>query len=117
MKQEMNIYFTNQHLSTSNEKLIEMLYDGLIKFLSQAIISIKNNDIEQKCNKISKSIAILDELIKCLDFKYGNVAFYLNGLYNYQIKTLFNANIKNDINSIEETLNVIKTLREVWKEQ
>lgn len=117
MKNEMNIYFTNQHLSTSNEKLIEMLYDGLIKFLSQAIIAINNNNVELKCNSLSKSIAIFDELNRSLDLTQGDIAHYLNGLYNYHIKNLFNANLNNNIKFIQETLNVVKILRDVWKEQ
>lgn len=117
MKPELQAYFINQHTTTSKEKLIEMLYDGLIKFLSQSLIAIENHNIEKKCNLLSKSIAIIEELVRSLDMNGGQIAEYLNGLYSYHLNNLFLANLENNAARVQQTLNVAKVLRDVWKEQ
>ena len=42
-----NAYTQNQMGVESPQKLIEMLYEGLLKFCSRIKISIRNEDIEQ----------------------------------------------------------------------
>jgi flagellar secretion chaperone FliS len=100
----------------SPEKLIEMLYEGTLRFNMQAIRSIENNDIEKRTYWINRSMAIFIELIQTLDYNQGDVSHYLNGLYNYQLKLLMRANTENNIEVIEEVNNVIKGLLEAWRE-
>ena len=50
---------------------------------------MEEKNIESKFTYINKSIAIFDELRNVLDFDGGEVAYYLDGLYLYQIETLF----------------------------
>ncbi len=111
-----NTYAQNNIGIESPEKLIEMLYEGTLRFNMQAIRSINNNDIEKRTYWINRSMAIFIELIQTLDFSYGDISHYLNGLYNYQIKLLMEANIENDIEKIEEVNSVIKGLLEAWRE-
>lgn len=111
-----NTYAQNNIGIESPEKLIEMLYEGTLRFNMQAIRSINNNDIEKRTYWINRSMAIFIELIQTLDFSHGDISHYLNGLYNYQIKLLMEANIENEIEKIEEVNNVIKGLLEAWRE-
>ena len=111
-----NTYAQNNIGIESPEKLIEMLYEGTLRFNMQAIRSINNNDIEKRTYWINRSMAIFIELIQTLDFSHGDISHYLNGLYNYQIKLLMEANIENDIEKIEEVNSVIKGLLEAWRE-
>jgi flagellar protein FliS len=97
--------------------LILKLYEGLIKYLSFVKSAMEEGDIEAKFNYINKSIAIFDELRNILDFDGGDVAYYLDGLYLYQIETLFSAGIDDNINSIEQVIKVVKGLIEAWKEE
>jgi len=111
-----NTYAQNNIGIESPEKLIEMLYEGTLRFNMQAIRSINNSDIEKRTYWINRSMAIFIELVQTLDFSHGDISHYLNGLYNYQIKLLMEANIENDIEKIEEVNSVIKGLLEAWRE-
>ncbi len=111
-----NTYAQNNIGIESPEKLIEMLYEGTLRFNMQAIRSINNNDIEKRTYWINRSMAIFIELIQTLDFSHGDISHYLNGLYNYQIQLLMEANIENKIEKIEEVNSVIKGLLEAWRE-
>lgn len=111
-----NTYAQNNVGIESPEKLIEMLYEGTLRFNMQAIRSIENQDIEKRAYWINRSMAIFIELIQTLDYDHGDVSHYLNGLYNYQIKLLMKANLESDIEAIQEVNTVIKGLLEAWRE-
>ena len=92
-------------------------YEGIIKYLSFAKSAINNGDVENKFTYINKSIAIFDELRNVLDFDGGEVAYYLDGLYLYQIETLFSAGVDDNINSINQVIKVTQGLIDAWKEE
>ena len=99
------------------EKLILMLYEGALRFTNIAKKAILDGDIEKKVKYIVKVSNIFVELINCLDYSQGDVAHYLSGLYTQQLKNLANANAKNDVKYLDETINVLKELIEAWKEE
>ncbi|QOP44889.1 flagellar export chaperone FliS [Sulfurimonas paralvinellae] len=111
-----NAYTENYIGIESPYKLIEMLYEGVLRFNAQAKRAIKDNDIEKRVYWTNRSIAVLAELKGSLDFKQGNVAKYLDGLYDYQIKLLTEAGIENSLEKLEECTNVFKGLLEAWRE-
>jgi len=112
-----NTYANNNMLIQSPYKLVELLYEGVLKFNSQSVKAIKKGDIENKVYFVNRTIAIITELINMLDFKNGQVAYYLQGLYSYQITLLSEAVIKNDISKIEENTSVFKVLLSNWREE
>lgn len=97
--------------------LILKLYEGLLKYLSFVKNAMENGDVEQKFTYINKSIAIFDELRNVLDFDGGDVAYYLDGLYLYQIETLFSAGIDDNINAINQVMKVTQGLIDAWKDE
>lgn len=109
-------YSQNNVSIESPEKLISMLYEGILKFANQAKNAIEANDIEKRTYWINRTSAIFDELIGSLDFSAGDVSYYLNGLYAQELKLLAEANITNSTKPIEEVLHVTKELLEAWKE-
>lgn len=112
-----NIYAQNNVQVESQEKLIEMLYEGVLRFNAQAKKAILDEDIEKKTYWINRSIAIVTELVAILDVeKGGDIASYLSGLYDYQIKLLVNANIDDNPEKLDEVSNVFKSLLEAWRE-
>jgi flagellar protein FliS len=112
-----NTYIENNMGIESAEKLIEMLYEGVLRFNAQAKKAIKDNDIEKKIYWLNRSVAIVTELISILDIEQeGTVTKYLEGLYNYEIQLLMEASIDGDINKIDEVTNVFKGLLESWRE-
>jgi len=111
-----NIYVQNNLGVESPAKLVEMLYEGVLRFNAQAKKAIKDHDIEKRVYWLNRSTAIITELISNLDMKQGKVALYLEGLYNYQIQLLVEAGCSKNISKIDECSNVFKTLLEVWRE-
>ncbi len=111
--------YNQNYLSTqSPEKLIEMLYEGILKFSSLAKKAIEHEDLENKAKYINKTIDIFIELINDLDYeKGGDIAHYLSGLYTHQIKLLSLANLNNSTKEIDTVINVVKVLLETWREE
>jgi flagellar protein FliS len=111
-----NIYAQNNVGIESPAKLIEMLYEGILRFNAQAKKAIKDGDIEKRVYWINRSTAIITELISCLDMQQGEVSQYLDGLYNYEIQLLSEAGFEKNTDKIDECSNVFRTLLEAWRE-
>ncbi len=111
-----NVYAQNNVQVESPAKLITMLYEGILKFNTQAKNAIKEGNIEKRVYWTNRSIAIITELIAVLDFSHGDVAKYLEGLYNYQIQLLTDAGLQSDEAKLDECTNVFRGLLEAWRE-
>jgi flagellar protein FliS len=111
-----NIYVQNNVGIESPSKLIEMLYEGILRFNAQAKKAIKDGNIEKRVYWMNRSTAIITELISILDLKQGDISMYLEGLYGYQIQLLAEAGNDNSVEKIDECSNVFKTLLSAWKE-
>ena len=111
-----NIYAQNNFGIETPEKLIEMLYEGVLRFNAQAKKAIKDGNIEKRVYWINRSVAIVTELISVLDMKQGRVAGYLEGLYNYEIQLLTLASVHKDTAKLDEVSNVFKALLDAWRE-
>ncbi|MFA6192778.1 MAG: flagellar export chaperone FliS [Sulfurimonas sp.] len=111
-----DIYTQNNLGIESPAKLIEMLYEGVLRFNAQAKKAIKDENIEKRVYWINRSIAIITELIAILDISQGKVAEYLEGLYNYEIQLLNSAGFTNDAEKVDEVSNVFKGLLDAWRE-
>ena len=112
-----NIYAQNNVGIESPAKLIEMLYEGVLRFNAQAKKATKDENIEKKFYWANRSIAIITELISILDSKQdGDMSMYLMGLYNYQIQSLSRAVAYNEVEKIDEVSSVFKGLLEAWRE-
>jgi len=111
-----NTYTQNNVGVESPEKLIQMMYEGILRFNMQAKRSMNDSDIERRTYWINRSNAVLTELINILDYNQGDIAHYLSGLYTYQLRLLVEANIYNDSSKLDEVNQVFKGLLEAWKE-
>ena len=111
-----NTYAQNNASVESPYKLIEMLYEGILRFNAQTKKAIADGDIERRIYWINRSSAIFSELISTLDYSQGAVAHYLNGLYTYQLQLLMEVSLHNDIGKLDEVNNVVKGLLEAWRE-
>lgn len=111
-----NAYTQNNLGVESPEKLIQMMYEGVLRFNMQAKRSINSGDIEKRTYWLNRSNAVISELIAILDYKQGNVAHYLAGLYQHQLILLLEANVHNDSSKLDEVSQVMKGLLEAWRE-
>jgi len=116
-KRAYEAYTQNHTGTTSPEKLIEMLYEGLLKFTTLAKRAIEQKDYEAKSKWINKSTDIFIELINSLKDDGSQMTAYLTGLYLHQIKSLATANIKNSTKELDTIIHVVKVLLETWREE
>lgn len=112
-----NIYAQNNVSVESPQKLVEMLFEGVLRFNAQAKKAIRDESIEKKTYWINRSIAIVTELLASLDRTQGDIGLYLDGLYNYQINLLTQVNISDDIEKLDEVSSVFKGLLDAWREE
>jgi flagellar protein FliS len=111
-----NIYAENNVSVESPAKLVEMMYEGVLRFNAQAKKAIKENDIEKRTYWINRSIAVVSELLATLNYDAGDVAVYLDGLYTYQLQLLTEANLENNEEKIDTVTKVFRGLLEAWRE-
>ncbi len=110
-------YSRNNASIESPEKLVRMLYEGVLRFASQAKKAIEDENIEKKTYWINRTSAIYSELINSLNYDGGQIAHYLSGLYVHQLKILAEANIYNDTKKLDEVINVAKELLHAWQSE
>lgn len=112
MQTAARAYLQTQVQTTSQGKLLLMLYDGCIKFLNQAKDKIEEKDYAQKGILISKALDVINELDSSLNAeKGGDLAENLHKLYFYCSTRLLNANLKMDISYIDEVIKILTGLR------
>ncbi len=111
-----NEYTQNNISIESKERLVEMLYEGVLRFNFQAKKAINEKNYEKKSYWINRSVNIFVELINSINFDGGEIAKYLHGLYLHQIQLLSSANIKNSTEDLDTVNKVTKGLLEAWRE-
>lgn len=101
--------------TASPEELTLMLYDGALKFCNQAIIALERNEL-MKANKLIQRVEdIIREFQITLKPEY-EISAQFNMMYDYINRTLFQANIKKDMAKLKEATNLIRRMRDTWKE-
>ena len=110
-----NVYKQQQILTAPPEKLILMLYNGCLKFMSEAAVAIAENDVQKAHNKLLRAQDIVSELMYALNMDYP-IAKELMALYEYVKHQLVQANMKKDAQYITDAKVVITDIREGWIE-
>jgi len=102
-------------VDADRHRLIQMLFDGALERISMAKGLIQRQDFEGKNRLISKAIEIVGGLRGFLDAKKGGeMAENLERLYEYLEFRLFQANVKNDIEMLDEVASHLHKVKEGW---
>jgi flagellar protein FliS len=110
-------YKQTQVNTASQGKLIVMLYDGIIRFLTIAIENMEPKTYDIANNNIIRAQDIITELISSLNMeKGGEIADNLLSLYIYFKKRLLEANMQKDSEILKEVIAHTQTLRDAWNE-
>lgn len=98
-------------------KLISMLYQGALQAIANAKNGILRKDIPAKGSAISKAISIIDEgLNASLDKSVGGeLVQNLSALYEYMNLRLLTANLKNDMEALDEVARLLGDLKNAWE--
>lgn len=108
-------YRQNAVMLSSPEKLVLMVYDGLIRFIKSAKLAIQEKDIEAANANIFKAQDIITELAGSLDPDIA-LSDPLASLYDYIFRRLVEANINKDRGILEEMEGLAVELRDTWQE-
>ena len=108
-------YNNSKILTASPAELTLMLYEGAIKFCNIAIVGIEQKDVQKAHTNIVKAERIINHLRVTLDMKYP-VAQDFERIYEYLDRRLVMANMKKDIEILEEVLTHLRSVRDTWKE-
>jgi flagellar protein FliS len=110
--------YQENHLETASQgKLLLMLYDGAIRFLTQAHSAMESRNWQESHNFILRAEDVITELMACLKMDVGGeIAFNLYRLYEYMNWRLIQANIKRDAAMVVEVQNRLRDLRDTWAE-
>lgn len=111
-----NSYTSAKVMSTSDPlELVIMLYDGAIESLEKAAVAAAGGQIAMKLRFADKTIAIIDELLNCLNPEVGGeVAENLMNLYLYMMQEITLANARNDADRMHQVSSLLRQLRESW---
>lgn len=110
-----NAYKQNSVATARPEELTLMLYDGAVKFVGIAKEKLKVKDIEATHIAIGRAQDIINELNVTLDMKY-DIAKEFRRLYDFIDDKLVEANIRKDMQALEDAGMVISEMRDMWKE-
>ena len=113
----LNAYNQNNVQVESPHRLIEMMYEGILRFNTQAKKSLADGNIEKRVYWLNRSAAIFAELMNSLNHKEDGVtSHYLEGLYAYQLEQITKANMEESIEVIDGINLVIRGLLDAWRE-
>ena len=110
-------YQENSVLSAEPTRLTLLLYQGSVKFIKSALMSLESKNFEETHVAILRAHGIISELMATLDFERGGeIAKNLERLYDYALRELIEADIKKDASHLELALRVVEPLADAWEE-
>ena len=113
----IDAYRRTEAQSASPMQLIVMLYDGALRFLSEAQAAQAAGDMPRRAHALRRVGAILAECHSTLDLeKGGDVAKELDRLYSYLSERLLDVNVKKDATAIDEMHRLLTPVRNAFAE-
>ena len=102
--------------TVDQRKLILMLYDGAIKFLTHAIEKMQKNDVYEAHTNLIRGKSIIAELLSSLNLDSGgDIARNLQRLYAYMFNELIDANLNKEPERVQRVVHLLKELRTAWQ--
>jgi flagellar protein FliS len=117
MKNGYGVY-ASTHVETADQgKLILIAYDVAIKHCKISLERFNDKEfIKERTKHICRAQDAVTELMSALRMDVGEIANNLYRLYDYIIRRMVEANIKNDKTKIEEVLVYLVDLRDAWNQ-
>ncbi|MES2183548.1 MAG: flagellar export chaperone FliS [Pseudomonadota bacterium] len=98
-------------------QLINLLFDSLLQSLRAARAGLARGDTAAKCEQLGKAVRFIEEGLKLgLDVeKGGELAANLRNLYDYCVRRLTLANLRNDDAPIAEVQGLVESVAQGWR--
>ena len=111
-------YRKNAILTASPEKIIKLLYDGVIGNLERSRIGLLDPQTSRSAEvgvALGKALGIIGELRAALNHEVGgDISQNLDMLYEFSSEQISEANVTRTAEPIDNTLQVLRTLKEGW---
>jgi flagellar protein FliS len=102
-------------VDVDRHQLIQLLFDGAVERINMAKARMTAKDFEEKNRLINKTIEIVSGLRSFLDLDKGQeLAQNLFDLYVYCEHRLYEANVKNSVEILDEVSSHLKKIQEGW---
>jgi flagellar protein FliS len=111
-----NRYLGDSVSTASPQRLVVMLYDGLVQDLQLAQQGLARGDLGLVHARLVRAQAIVTELQSSLDLDAWDGAPGLDRLYTYVLELLVDANVRKDAEPITQALTVIEPLQDAWRQ-
>ncbi|SFD42079.1 flagellar protein FliS [Bacillus sp. OV194] len=108
-------YQNNSVQTASPGELTLMLYNGCLKFITQAKQAIQNKNLQEKNTNCLKAQKIIQELMVTLNMD-APVSQTLMPMYDYLNRRLIEANVQGSIEILDEVESFVTEFRDTWKE-
>lgn len=110
-----NVYKNNSVNYASKEQLLLMLCDGAVKFSKIGRQAIVDKEIQKAHENIVKTQNIFYEFMATFDvYAAGDWGKQLISIYEFIARRLTEANIKKDLNIMDEIIPLIEDVRDTW---
>ncbi len=105
-------------MSATPHRLIGMLFDGAQTSIRAARLHMQNGDVAEKGKAISRAIDIVNQgLLAALDHERGGeLAERLEQIYDYVVRLLLQANLRNDEQRLDEAARLLEDIGSAWRE-
>ena len=98
-------------------ELVLMLYQGVLRFTSQAIQAVERHDVNEAHRSLVRAQDIITELAASLNREVGGAtAEGLLALYDYSYRQLVDANVRKDVAPAEAVAEIFRELLPAWQE-
>jgi flagellar secretion chaperone FliS len=102
--------------TVDQRKLILMLYDGAIKFLTHAVEKMEKQEHYEAHTNLIRGKSIIAELLSSLNLEHGgDIARNLQRLYAYMFNELIDANLNKEPERVQRVVHLLKELRTAWQ--
>ncbi|MDK4746903.1 flagellar export chaperone FliS [Leclercia adecarboxylata] len=105
-------------MNASPHQLIVMLFDGAHSALVRARLFLEAGQLPEKGEALSKAINIIDNGLKAgLNMEVeSDLPENLAELYDYMVRRLLHANLRNDAEAIVEVEVLLNNIADAWKQ-
>jgi flagellar secretion chaperone FliS len=111
-----NAYRRMEAETRSPMELVVMLYDGAIRFITEARDAIARNDVRTRTDASRRALEIVSELQNTLNVSDGgDIALELDRLYTYMSTRILEVT-RGDAAAADEIHKLLVTLREGWSQ-
>lgn len=108
-------YKSNQVTTATPADLTLMLYNGALKFIKQAKSAIEEKNVANAHEASLKVQNILYELMSTLNNDYPISKEFIK-LYEYMLQRTIEANMRKDLEILNEVEDLFVQFRDTWKE-